>query len=348
MFNRLNISQKQKMHMGMIISEFLDLSSKDFWKMVKELEEDPLFFKLNSFPASGMRAIHINPRRLYLDLDESLKSYTSVWQENIENYLERRADLVKKLKGLGPDKFTTLFLSGDASLPELSEITGLCIEDIKEFQKKVLDAVFIEEQFSADLSSAIQLSHDDEVVGIVETVNDEPVFQPVQEKERYTVYNWKLETFIKSKILDEDEILHLPDFLRKINYINMRLNLVSLIVKYLVSVQRNYIISAHESDIVPIEGKDVASYLGINPGWFSRLIKNKMIKTVWGTVAVKQLLLTRKRAKQNKGKQLLLNILQEHKGKRPSDRILCNEIFERYGMKVSRRTVNLWRRELVE
>lgn len=332
------------MYLGMIVSQVMELSSKDFWKMVKDLEEDPLFIKLYSLKSGGRNAIKINPRRFLLELDEGIKSSAGVWQDNVENYLEGREALIKKLKALGPDKFTTLFLSGDASPLEVSEATGLSPEEVRLFQNEVLDNIFIDDQFTPEpgpVPAAIK-----ELVGVVEIQGRTPVFQPVQEKERYLVYGENVEAAAREGVLTDKEIGRIPDVLRKANFINMRLNMISIIAAYLVDFQRPYILTGDKKKLAVLEGKELAGKLDIDPGWLSRLIKGKVVRTPAGEIPLSRLFMTRRKAKKEQGKDLLKRLLNTYPARRPSDRVLCEEIASRFGVKVSRRTVNLWRKEM--
>ncbi|MCD6309623.1 MAG: hypothetical protein J7M18_02850 [Candidatus Eremiobacteraeota bacterium] len=342
----IRLSQKQKLYLGMVVSQFMHLSSGDFWSLVRDLEEDPLFIKLYGSPEQESKAIRINPRRFHLRLDEGIKTRESGWQAQVEILLFGREKFLEKLKAIGRDRFVSLFLSGDASVLEISEATGLSVDEIREFQDKVLDRIFIQDQFSPE--PLLPPADKYEIIGIVEVQDGIPVFQPIQEKERYSLNSDTLDEMVNRGILTEEEISRLPDILRKINLVNLRTNLVSTIGAYLVDVQKSFLLTGDEKKMEVMEGKDLASKLDIDPSWLSRLIRGKMIRTPVGIIPLRKFFLTRRNARKRQGKELLAKLLQTYPGKRPSDRILAEELKKQYNLNVSRRTVNLWRKEMEE
>jgi len=111
------------------LAGLMELSESDFAKMIKKIENDPLFKKLFSpsnrqekvisylrFPRSGLA-------KNFYELKEDIAADRS--SLNIESFLDSRKEVIPLIKRMGIDKFKKYFLYNDGEL-SYKDISLVC------------------------------------------------------------------------------------------------------------------------------------------------------------------------------------------------------------------------------
>lgn len=341
----LSLALTQKMAVAMKMAVYLEAPPVDFWKMVRELEEDPLFKKLHSPARSEHRAIKIIPRRRFISLDTARAA--ALPDSDIEEILSGKEEILEKLKKIGKEKFISFFLEEGVTEAEIKELTGLSSRQIKGFRKEVVDRIVIKDIFSDVPQKLEKEISTREVVAEIKVSDDKIAIDYAYEKKRYEIDEGRIEELYKEGYISRKEMEKFFSLIKKFHWINLRFDLVRSVVDEIVRVQRKYILSGNSLDLASFEGKDIAGNLGIDPSWLSRVIKDRFLKIEKKEFPLRNFLLTKRELAKIHGKLFLKDILDNFKAPgRLTDEKICRILDEKYNLKIARRTVNQWRSEL--
>ncbi|MGV8120089.1 MAG: hypothetical protein AB2L14_10060 [Candidatus Xenobiia bacterium LiM19] len=343
---RLETSLAQKTHTAIQMSLFFERWRKGFWSHVREVESRELFLKLCTPVEKGNKALFITPRHLSR-LIESSGSPSSL-SFDIEDSLDHHSSKVEKLKSLGREAFSAIFLGDgdDGYTPmELAELTGLTIEELKSFQDEVLTPATIQD-LAAPSRMPVAARRQYEKVALIKQEGEEIQCLFLSDKKRYRIDEEKITRLSKEGLLNEEEKEAWKELKTELEQINSRIGLINDIVLAVVNAQRLFLLSGLEEDQRPLEGKEAAHMLSIDAGWLCRLIQGKSIVTPHGEKALQSLFLPRRKAGRQRGMRLLKKLMAAHEGQLINDIELQKLLEKDYGLTVSRRTVNDWRRAL--
>lgn len=329
----------------MKMAVYLEAQPGDFWKLVRDIEEDPLFKKLHSPERSAYKVIKIIPRRRFISLDAARAAAPP--DSDIEEILSGKEEILEKLKKTGKEKFISFFLEEGVTEAEIEELTGLSSRQIKKFRKEVVDRIVIKDIFS-DIPPAFEKETGArEVAAEIKVSGDKIAVDYAYEKKRYEIDEGRIEELYKEGYITQKEMEKFFSLLKKFQWINLRFDIVRSVVDEIARVQRKYILSGNSLDIVSFEGKDIAGSLGIDPSWLSRVIKDRFIKVENKEIPLRNFLLTKRELAKIHGKLFLKDILDNFKAPgRLTDERICKILNEKYNLKIARRTVNQWRSEL--
>lgn len=341
----LSLALTQKMAVAMKMAVYLEAPPLDFWKMVRKLEEDPLFRKLHSPARSEYKVIKIIPRRRFISLDTARAAAPP--DSDIEEILSGKEEILKKLEKIGKEKFISFFLEEGVTEAEIKELTDLSSQQIKKFREEVVDRIVIKDIFS-DIPPALKKETGArEVAAEIKVSDDKIAVDYAYEKKRYEIDEGRIEELYKNGYISRKEMEKFFSLLKKFHWINLRFDLVRSVVDEIVRVQRKYILSGNSLDLVSFEGRAVAENLGIDPSWLSRVIKDRFIKVEKKEIPLRNFLLTKRELAKIQGKLFLKDILDNFKDPgRLTDERICRILNEKYNLKVARRTVNQWRSEI--
>jgi hypothetical protein len=341
---RLETSLAQKTHTAIQMSLFFERWRRDFWSHVRDIESGELFMKLCMPAEKGRKALFISPRPVSRLIESSGASCNLSF--DVEDPLERHKSTVAKLRALGREAFTALFLGEQSCTPaELAELTGLTIGELRSFQDEVLTPAAIQ-----DMTTGFHMPEPAaggfEKIAIIRRQGDEIECLFLSEKKRYRIDEEKISRLSAEGSWSDDEMESWKELKRELEYINSRISLINDVVLAAVNAQRRFLLSGADEDLCVLEEKDVAGMLTIDASWLCRLIQGKSIVTPHGEKAVQSLFLPRRKAERQKGMMMLKKLMAALKGQRISDIELQKQLRESYGLTVSRRTVNDWRRAL--
>lgn len=334
----LQTKPSQTVQISIKISRFLEKNEKAFWKLIQEVENNPVFLKIYNAPA-GHKAIKINPRKI-----SPVNAIPNAAAEisrpiDLERVLEKERWILNKIKKIGREKFIRCFTRHDLSGPEISKLTNLSLDDVNYFRKTVLDKVHIAEEFEkrAGAPSAGFL-----YCQKVAFVDENLRIQYLQDKKRYEINQFKLLALCKKGFISSREMKIFSGLKQIMNLINLKINIVKKIVHLAVKAQAKFLKTGCKDKLRPLEAKKTALKLKIHPSWLCRILKNKYIVNRGKTIPLKSLFVTSKKLRRQKGINILEKTLNSSK-KRPTDHQLQKILKKRHGITVSRRTVNLWK-----
>jgi len=341
---RLENTLAQKTHTAIQMSLFFERWHKNFWSSIREVESGELFLKLCMPVEKCNKALFISPRKISRLLEASGIRHSISY--DIEDSLDQHSSTVAKLKSLGREAFTALFLAEEGYTHiELAELAGLTVEELKSFQDEVLTPAAIQD-LAAPFRMPVIAQSQYEKVALIKQQGEEIECLFLSEKKRYHIDEEKITRLSLAGLLNVEEKEAWKDLKTELEQINSRISLINDIVLAAVNAQRLFLISDLEENQIPLEGKDVAHMLSIDASWLSRLIKGKSIVTPHGEKDLQSLFLPRRKAGRQRGMRLLKELMAGRAGQPINDCMLQKLLEEDYSLTVSRRTVNDWRRAL--
>jgi len=348
-----NLSQVQKMHMGMQFSLFIERTGENFWETIKKIENSGIFRKLHGM-TGDTRVIRIQPIKKYIPVEESAFPVAETINE-VESLLSGREDFLEKIKKIGPDNFRYYFMDGEGTNAEIADILNVPAEAVAEFRKSVIDKVHIADAFSVNIrAKSSSPMNDAEVVAELYVTQKNIQIIYSRDRQRYHLDERKFESILEYGSLSASEIKQARNLKTLIEQVNRRFNLLNRIVDDVVSRQAAFIRTGDETKLIVLEGKKIAEDLQIHPSWVSRLIKSKYIKHRGRLLPLRDLFISKRELSKQNAKYFMEKLLEEEavdiKAGRLShpysDATVTRLLFNRYRVKATRRTVNNWRREL--
>jgi hypothetical protein len=344
----------QRMQMGMQMSIILEKPGEDFWNAVKEVESSDIFHKLHgAYPHH--KVISINPIKRYIPLSQPA-AIEAPGLIDTEHLLDGWEGLLEKVRQMGKESFAYYFLEGMGTPAEVSEILGIPAGQVKAFREKVIDQVQIADAFS-DSGSRPAPSPGyagGEVVAEIYFLKEGIQIDYARQKSRYRINDENLSALLSQGSLSPEDVGQFRKLRRQMEWINFRFDLLHRIVEMAVDHQEEYLKTLDPSRLRELELQKISGLLGVDPSWTSRLLREKYIKCQNRIISLRKLFISGRELKKSLGKILLEKILKRQAKRlkeglisRPyTDQEICNQLQGEHGMKVSRRSINNWQREL--
>jgi len=348
------LSQTQKMHVGMHLSNYLEKPWRDFWKMVREVEDSSIFRKIHSLSGDN-RVIKIRPIKKFIPVPDTLVAKPEV--SDVETLLKGQENILYKIREIGRDKFVYYFLEGEGTDSEVAQVFNIPVEKVREFRAKIIDKIQLIDTMADHITvrPTASPSMQVEISAELYPLKNEIQIGFARYRTRYVVEEFKLMNLHREGKLTFDEIKEFNKLKHKMNCINLRFNLLNQVIETAVAVQTPYLLSNDETDLKVLHIGDVAERLDVDISWISRLIKGKYLKKKNKLLTLRSLFISERELKKRKGKNLMSVILEEEREKlekgslsKPfSDEHIRLILLNRYDYKVTRRTINNWRWELI-
>jgi len=318
------------------LANLMEMSETDFEKQLSELEKAPLFKLLK---ASGAVSLAEFPAARYAA--RNFAGYgLKLSGGSLPELVDGKGDLAELARRVGLENFEACFLREDGRTDEQrAEVCGISLEEVRRLRDMV-NRAFIQEEFAGKTPEPAARVFSS-VAGI-QVENGAPVlafFNREIWKGRYKVDVDKLAEF--SGTLPEEERGRLERLLKKIEFAEQRKSTLYRALEILLSVQSEYFISGEPARRRPISQKTMAKNLGVDPSVLNRLVSNKSIQLPWGLEAPMSALLP-------SSKEINRDRLYDLASENPAltDKTLCSELENRYGVRLSRRSVAQYRKEL--
>ena len=344
---------KGKLIAHLKLGKIFALSEPDFARLISEIEKDPLFAKLVYPPDSGPRAIfkrrypHTRLSSNFFELKEELES--TARSVDVESLLDKRKGMIKLIRRIGRENFEKYFLYQETSqtIEEIAQICGMNVEEAREVQSLV-----IELDVHSDFSQGTKLDSPSGIsyIPIAKIDLEEGVllfsfFSSHLARGRYVVNRERLESLKAWLRTDEKKLL--SQLLKKIDWINLRQDTMQRILSELVLRQESYLRSRDSRKLFSLSQRELAREMLVAPSTVCRLVGGKSVILPWGEEkALKDLFISRKEVLRGYLKELLDEMTFEEK-KKISDNELKERLLKKYRFKISRRSVNLYRREIL-
>lgn len=335
-------------------SEILNLPEPDFAKMIAEIEKDPVFLQLLYPKDSSPRAVfrkrfsHTRISQNFYEINEEIKSGDKA--VDVERLLENHRGVQELIQKIGKKSFENYFLYRESPYaPEkIAKICNLNLEEVGRIQSFILEFSIHSEFFCP--STLPQESHHYTPIAKIEIEKNGEFFvsylSPHLARGRYVINRERvLELRKKMNLKDKKSIAEL---LKKLEWINLRQDTLQKIFKEIMETQEFYFSTQDSSKLLSLTQREMARRIGVAPSTISRAVCWKTIFLPWGEEKpLTELFLNRKKVALCHLEKLLNELLVEPK-KKISDNFLKEMLMKRHRVKISRRTVNLYRREMRE
>jgi len=332
-------------------AELIELSERDFAKIIREIESDPLFRKLFSpskpqekvvsylpFPRSGLS-------KSFCEFREDMAVDRS--SLDVESLLAKRKEIVPLIRRLGIDKFKKYFLysNGETSYKDILLACNLTEKEVVKILALIDDLALQREFFStstinpggnASYSKIAQIEKDNSGDFVVS------FFSPHLAKGRYLINYEKLAELRRNRVFSQAELRKIDKLLSSLEAINARKSIIYRIIRKILKKQSLYFATGNPKDLVPLTQKGFAKEMSINSSLISRAIALRSIETPWGEeYPVKYFLPSRKKIV----KGLITDIINDGKCIY-TDEEIRGELRKVFNIDISRRSVASYRKEL--
>lgn len=319
------------------LSRLLEMPECDFEKRVRQLEADGLFRHLTEL---GVLQVQPYPQARFFARSFEGRELRAA-HEDLPELLDGRGDLAKLIARVGRQRFEACFLRDDV-LPdeERARRCGISVGDARRLREFV-DRLYIRAEFESHESRPVPSTAYSAVAGIA-VEGGRPVigfFNREIWKGRYEIDQPRRAALRAT--LPADEFRRLDRFLLKAELLNRRKTTLYQALELLVEEQAEYLATGDPDRRRALTQRRIAARLGAAPSVLNRVIANKSIETPWGLeIPLKALLPSRKAILRDR----LYDVAMEQP--QSTDALLRDELFRRWGTKVSPRSVTQYRKDL--
>ena len=256
--------------------------------------------------------------------------------------VDGKYNYARLIQGIGREKFETLFLKNETlSDAERAEECGISEEDSKKI-REFLNRVFIQAEFASPAAGVPPAAVYSAVAG-VEIENGKPVlgfFNREVWKGRYSVNEKKLAMYISG--VSEKEAAAARELIKRVGFLEQRKTTLYAALEKLIAAQADYLLTGEPAKRRPYTQRVLAKELGVHASVLNRLVSNKSVQLPWGMeTPMSELLPSEKKINREK----LYAIMIKHPQSTDAD---LARLLERVsGKKISRRSINQYRRELI-
>jgi len=317
----------------------------DFLELVRSLECDPLFRKLAGPSGGGRRVISRVGRAAFYSWDHNLGDQGLLTARDSAyisgELLSARPEALKLARRLGAAAFEKYFLEeAGASPEEICRATGLKAAEVCRIRDFVNAFLQAHEHLPVPAMPAERVR----LVAVVCRTGrrfELSYVHPTYSRGGYKVDRGALERLKRSGGLTRDELGRLGRILKTLELLNWRKQGLQRTLEAVVKFQEDFFSGGA---MKPLSQRAFAAGLGLNPSTVSRLIAGRSLKTPdMAEVRLKDLFPSKKGYIIDKIGEVKGLLSAANGSGRVSDREIAAELKERFGLKVSRRTVNLYR-----
>jgi len=348
---KLQAKQTFRLIGKMKLSNFMELSEKDFAELVKQVEENPLFIRL-AYPSnkeekaiSSKRFNGTGMSRWFYEFKEDMVPGASSF--NFNSLLENRGEVISIIKKLGMDKFKRYFLYNEMEMaPEdIAVECNLDICDVKRINS-LIDEMSIYGEFYNPSSIIVGEKIHYSKIASIEMGDDGGYyigyFSPNLVRGKYSIDYEKIWNLKKNNAFSKEELNRLDKLLSDLELINKRKSTTHQIIQNIIRIQFHYLTSRDPLDLVPFSQSELAKKIEADPSLVSRAIRGRSIETPWREEKPLKYFFPRRRQAR---KNLIENIIKEEK-KPESDEEIRRVLKQRFNINISRRSVSALRKEL--
>jgi len=349
------ISQKLQLVARIKLAEFLSLPEDEFGEWVRKLEENPLFQELKNrhHLINYRRFFQVVPRSSFLELKEAFISQ----QENInvEDLLQKdpkTSAILKKVGAIvGREKFSKLLQGKEDGMAKIMETCNLSPEERRIF-RDFINRFQLEEVFLSSSSFSGSAPHHNFFrIAAIEKRDNGLFICPLGKesyliKGKYSINYSRFEGLIAAGEFSPSQINRISKVFKKLDLTNRRTTLIYQIIYHLKEIHRPFFESGDQRDLLPLSQSELARRIGVHPSSVSRAIAFKSILTPQEEEKPLKFFFSKRRVQ-----NFLRKIILEERGQlqtgiliRPlSDELVRKKLKERYGIRISRRSVSKYR-----
>jgi len=322
-------------------------------KVIRDIEQDPLFQKLLMPPSPEFKVIRYqaHPRsqlssRFY-ELNEAIVPNKA--PSDMTDLFSRYKKAVALIQKIGQELFEKHFLFAESSesVDAVASLCGLKPGEVDEIRQFLLSFSVHTEFFDpseksppAGLSviriARLHLQSDDDV--------SYEFLSPHLARGRYAIDYDNLQSLIKKGAFTPEEKRHVKQLLKRMELLNWRQSSLFRIMDLLCHTQRQFFKTRVTDDKTPISQRQLAKKLTVAPSTICRTVQGRSLLLPWGEeVLMEDLFYSHK--------SFLLARLEDLREQDPdfdkkTDKELQKELQTRYGLTMARRTVNAYKHQI--
>lgn len=330
----------------------LNTPEAEFAKLIAEIEKDDFVQKLLRPENSSFKILskkrYPNTRLSsgFYEMDEG-RLRASTGRVDIESLLAGHKGMTNLIQRIGRENFEKHFLyrEGHETLEESAQACGISAQDARGIAGFLLD-ISIQSEFFHPSSLPAEGTLHYSPVARIEIEKNTPVvhyLSPNMASGRYMIDRDRLPAL--KKTLSRDEKIKLREVLSKIEWINLRQDTLQKAINAWGVRQDAYLRTGEPAAQMSYTQKDLAADLNLAPSTVSRCVFGKSVILPWGDEKpLKDLFFNNKQTAVLKIGEIIAK-LSESERNNLSDARLSRILFEKYRVKASRRSVNLYRRD---
>ena len=338
----LDLSQAQVLRQDLRLFSVLAAPEEDFLRQAAELEADPLFARLCA-PGPDGNAPVIRKRfagasySFGLACGDDALAAAAGSGGSAGEWLAGRPAMLKLAQRAGQENFEKYFLSAVSFTPAAAgRACGLTPAEVSAL-KNFTDAFMLAHERIAPaalpalyLRCAAEISAEGGRLAIAYT-------HPAYFRGAYSINSGALSRLVKSGALSREDAARMHTLTARAQRIAWRKSGFHRALTAIVEQQADFLL--RRAPLKPFSQRGLAARIGLNPGTVSRLIAAKTIKAPWGEEIRLKNFFRQKKA-------YIIDKIKEIAGPgagKLTDREVAGSLKAVYGIRISRRSVNLYR-----
>lgn len=347
---RLSAEQRPALLGRLRMADWIEMSEKDFASEVEQIEKDPLFKKLyfgNPEAPSVIRRQRWPNGRMasaYYEMNEGLLAGGE--RVPVEEMLGGQSEVVGLIQKMGRQAFERYFLHGDEplTLEEIGKRTGLNQEQVQKIHDFIVELGARSEFALPQRDPGLKRSYT--CIARLSLDHGDPSFEFFSAHWARGLYQVRydlLERWKDQGKLAGQERRKLSSLLKRIETINLRQSTLFRILESVTKLQAEYLTKKEERLKRPISLRQLARRLDLAPSTVSRALHGRSVQLPWSK---EMPLITLVPGRRRILREIMSRWLEE--GGHATDAALAERLRQEYGIRVSRRTVNAVRNELIK
>jgi hypothetical protein len=332
---RHDVSQRSLLMPAVRIARALQASEPEYRDAVRALEEDPLFLRLSRGPGSVFSRAARPGRFCWAVLEPGCAaSGIAAFAE----FPEADEPFLELMRSIGRDRFARCFLGETGCEDEAAaRALSISVEDVRRIRAYV-------DRFFACAPPPAPARPSGRTSFHVARIDREGERLEVRylsahyARGRYRIDYDALCALRRAGALSREEHGRLRGIVQAVEALNGKLTALDAVLSAVVREQKEYLLSGDRGRLLPLAQKEAAAAAGLSPSSFCRALSGRSVLTPWGGAAALADFFPSRRERVGR---LVAQVLEAGPA---TDETVRKRLRER-GVKVSRRLVNLRRRE---
>lgn len=324
------------------LSQFITIDEKKFSEIIKQIDSSPEYQKLVDLNIISYLSLphtnHVKSADEFID-----KIFYSNVSENFNELLGKireKHKIVKIIKKIGEENYKKFFLSSEShTFKKISEELKISLEDVKkifEFTDEILCYSEIENIFGIEKKDNTIYKNYVKIAKI-SFVNNKPLIIyliPYIFRGKYKINYTKLYEFYSQ--LKKEEKIPYQNLVKNLELINAKRNILHNILLEIINFQKDFVITEDVNKKKLLTQKMLAKSVGVSASTVCRVLKNKSIELPSGKEYSLESFVSNK-------KEIIIKYFENLSYDNFTDESLKKILEQKYGIKLSRRTVNYYR-----
>jgi hypothetical protein len=319
----------------MKLARLMEMPEAELEDLARQLEASPLFDRLSlagvlvpsEFPAARFAARRFAGYGLRMS------------GSGLPELVDGNCDLVRLMQGTGQERFEEWFLGEKSSSDdERARSCGITVEEAR-LLREFADRAFIQGEFETSAPAPEKVFS---AVAGIEMDGDKPIlafFHREIWKKRYSIKEDRLAAYLAS--MPPAEAGKVKNLLYRIKIVEQRKTTLYRLLEEILKVQAEYLRTGEPDKRQPLMQRSMAETLGADPSVINRLISNKSVQLPWGLEAPLAAFFP---SAKDINRERLYELACANPGWKDED--LRREIERGYGVRLSRRSIAQYRKEL--